>query len=122
MTVVESVEDNVKPPKPPKVICTVSVHKGTSQPRPSQYISAKDLKDMDDKWAEHCARFEALLTMGNMFTTLKIPLSPAKGPVFDKPFIPPASALATSTMMFPTDTKGKNAEKSNWPQGSTQPA
>ena len=61
---------------------------------PSNYVSTKDLQDLVDKWAEHFACFEKLLTRGNIFSPLKVavPGSPAKKPpVSDKPFLEPTS-------------------------------
>ena len=50
---------------------------------------------MNDKWAEHFARFEALLSRGNVFSTPKSSAPGSSHPVLsDQPFLNP-SARAT---------------------------
>ena len=52
------------------------VHTG-HQPRSSEFVSAKQLKQLDDKRDERFARFEALLLRGNI-STPQVPVSPPK--------------------------------------------
>ena len=50
---------------------------------------------MNDKWAEQFARFEALLSRGNVFSTPKAAVNPPSSKVVlsDSPFIAPAARL-----------------------------
>ena len=56
-------------PQPKNVLpVQVFMHTGNPQPSPSGFVFSKDLKELDNKKAEHFARFEALLIMGNIYT------------------------------------------------------
>ena len=48
------------------------------QPGLSDFVSAKQLKELDDKLDERFMTFEALLLRGNIFLHRKIQVSPAK--------------------------------------------
>ena len=65
---------------------------GPSQSSTSNFVTAEQFSLMNDKWAEHFARFEALLSRGNVFFTPKTAVNPvsAKVVVSDSPFIAPA--------------------------------
>ena len=75
---------------------------------------------MNDKWAEHFARFEAFLSRGNIFSTPKMSASVSSHPVLsDKPFINP-SARPTGPVVNPaeqdiklTKTESKSKKKSH---------
>ena len=49
---------------------------GPSQPSTSMFVTAEQFSLMNDKWAEQFARFEALLSRGNVFSTPKTTLNP----------------------------------------------
>ena len=80
-------------------------------------MSSKDLQDLDDKWAEHLAYFEALLIRGKIISTPKVPEPGSfakKPPVSDKPFLEPNTALATGLVMLmaiPRDHKSGEKSK-----------
>ena len=65
---------------------------GPSQPSTSNFVTAEQFSLMNDKWAEQFARFEALLSRGNVFSTPKAAVNPASSKVIvsDSPFIAPA--------------------------------
>ena len=66
---------------------------GPSQPSTSNFVTAEQFSLMNDQWAEQFARFEALLSRGNVFSTPKTAVNPvsAKVVVSDSPFIAPAA-------------------------------
>ena len=63
------------------------------QPSTSNFVTAEQFFLMNDKWAEQFARFEALLSRGNVFSTPKAVVNPASSKVIvsDSPFITPAA-------------------------------
>ena len=65
---------------------------GPSQPSTSSFVTAEQFSLMNDKWAEQFARFEALLSRGNVFSTRKAAVNPVSSKVIvsDSPFITPA--------------------------------
>ena len=65
---------------------------GPSQPSTSNFVTAEQFSLMNDKCTEQFARFEALLSRGNVFSTPKTAVNPvsAKVVVSDSPFIAPA--------------------------------
>ena len=66
---------------------------GPSQASTSNFVTAEQFSLMNDKWAEQFARFEALLSRGNVFSTPKTAVNPGstKVVVSDSPFIAPAT-------------------------------
>ena len=65
---------------------------GPSQSSTSNFVTAEQFSLMNDKWAEQFARFEALLSRGNVFSTSKTAVNPVSTKVIvsDSPFIAPA--------------------------------
>ena len=68
---------------------------GPSQPSTSSFVTAEQFSLVNDKWAEQFARFEALLSRGNVFSTPKATVNPPSSNVVlsDSPFIAPAARL-----------------------------
>ena len=56
--------------------------------QPVSYVTSAQFEEMNDKWAEHFARFEALLSRGNVFSTPKSSAPVSSHPVLsDQPFL-----------------------------------
>ena len=89
VTVIVSVEDR-EPAfhSPPPTSVPVAAH---AQPEAStsSFVTSDQLKEISDQWAEQFARFEALLSRGNVFSTPKttLKLIPSHTVVSDTPFI-----------------------------------
>ena len=49
--------------------------------QPVSYVTSAQFEEMNDKWAEHFAIFEALLSRGNVFTTPKFSVPVSSHPV-----------------------------------------
>ena len=68
---------------------------GPSTSQPGSFVTSAQFEEMNDKWVEHFARFEALLSRGNVFSTPKSSAPGSSHPVLsDQPFLNP-SARAT---------------------------
>ena len=98
---------------------------GPSTSQPVSFITSAQFEEMNDKWAEHFARFEALLSRGNVFYTPKSSAPGSSHPVLsDQPFLNP-SAPATGPVGLlaeqdisvrsesKTKKKSKKSSKSN---------
>ena len=61
--------------------------------QPQSFVTAQQFEAMNDKWAEQFARFEALLSRGNIFTTPRTAVStiPSHSLVSTQPFINPSA-------------------------------
>ena len=60
--------------------------------QPVSYVTSAQFEQMNDKWAEHFARFEALLSRGNVFSTPKSSAPGSSHPVLsDQPFLNPSA-------------------------------
>ena len=71
--------------------------------QPVSYVTSAQFEEMNDKWAEHFARFEALLSRGNVFSTPKSSVPGSSHPVLsDQPFLHP-SAQATGPVGPPAE-------------------
>ena len=101
----------------------------------SNFVTAEQFSLMNDKWTEHFARFEALLSRGNVFSTPKVAVNPVSSKVMvsDSPFIALA-ARSTSPVETPAvqevvskvkkskDKKQKKTVKSDKPVHVDKPA
>ena len=107
---------------------------GPSQPSTSNFVTAEQFSLMNDKWVEQFARFEALLSRGNVFSTPKTVVNPvsAKVVVSDSPFIAlaawptgpvetPAVQEAVTKVKKSKDKKQKKTVKSDKPVHVDQP-
>ena len=67
---------------------SVSTSAAPSQPQP--FVTSQQFEAMNDKWSEQFARFEALLSRGNVFTTPRTTVStlPSHLMVSSQPFCP----------------------------------
>ena len=63
----------------------------------ASFVASDQLKQISDQWAEQFARFEALLSRGNVFSTPKSNVKPVPTHtvVSDTPFIPPSAGAST---------------------------
>ena len=63
--------------------------------RSLRLVTSDQLKQISDQWAEQFARFEALLSRGNVFSMPKSTVKPVptRTVVSDTPFIPPSARL-----------------------------
>ena len=86
----------------------------------SAYVTSTQLKEISDQWSEQFARFKALLSRGNVFSTPKatVPIIPSQSVVSETPFIA-HSARLTGPVDFPAEgeadtvvTKSKDKKKS----------
>ena len=83
-----------------------TAHPPVQAPAPStssQPVSSAQFEEINDKWAEHFARFEALLSRGNVFSTPKSSAPVSSHPVLsDQPFLNP-SARPTGPVVNPAE-------------------
>ena len=87
---------------------------------PSEFVCRQDFTTLSNQLEEKFARFEALLSRGNISSTPKVPVSVVNPPVSDKPFIFPSDPRATGSVRPPgpdsessflTLQKGKSSGK-----------
>ena len=75
----------------------------SSAPQPVSFVTSAQFEAMNDKWTEQFTLFEALLSRGNVFSTLKMVVPPVSYPVLsDKPFLNP-SARPTGLVVYPAE-------------------
>ena len=81
-----------------------SVSASAASSQPQSFVTSQQFEAMNDKWADQFARFEALLSRGNIFTTLKTAVStlPSHSMVSTQPFVNP-SARHTGSVVLPAD-------------------
>ena len=92
------------------VIASVEDKEPVFQPSPSasssstSFVTSDQLQQMSDQWAKQFARFEALLSRDNVFSTPKSTVQhvPSHAAISDTPFIPPSARL-TSPVEFPAE-------------------
>ena len=105
VTVIASVEDKEPVFQPSPSASQPAAH---AQPEASSssssFVTSDQLQQMSDQWAEQFARFEALLSRGNVFSTPKSSVQhvPSHAAISDTPFIPPSARL-TGPVEFPAE-------------------
>ena len=74
------------------------------------YVTSGQLVALSDKMSEQFARFEALLSRGNIFTAPSMPVKPvsAQKVLSDTPFIDPSSARPTGPVWPPAESVDAN--------------
>ena len=96
VTVIASVEDKepVFQPSPPASQPAAHAQSEASSSSAS-FVTSDQFQQMLDQWAEQFARFEALLSRGNVFSTPKSTVQhvPSHAAMSDTPFIPPSAQL-----------------------------
>ena len=78
----------------------------------SEFVSRQDLNVLSNQLEEKFARFEALLSRTNIFSTPKLPVSVTDPPVSNKPFINPSDPRATGPVRPPGQDRDQSVEKS----------
>ena len=105
VTVIASVEDKepVFQPSPSAAQSAAHAHPEDASSSTS-FVTSDQLQQISDQWAEQFARFEALLSRGNVFSTPKSSVQhvPSHAPISDTPFIPPSARL-TGPVEFPAE-------------------
>ena len=88
------VEPSFQTPPPPSATSTLS----STKPDSSSFVTSAQLKNIADQWSEQFARFEVLLSRGNVFSTPKTSVKPMPPHtiVSDSPFIAPSAWLTGS--------------------------
>ena len=81
----------------------------------TSYVTSDQLFALSDKMSEQFARFEALLSRGNIFTAPSMPVNPvpAHKVLSDTPFLDPSSARPTGLVWLPAEAeenKGSDAK------------
>ena len=81
----------------------------------ASYVTSDQLVALSDKMSEQFARFEALLSRGNIFTAPSMPVNPfpAQKVLSDTPFLDPSSARPTGPVWLPAeaeDNKGSDVK------------
>ena len=66
-----------------------------------EFVSRQDFDFLSNQLEEKFARFEALLSRTNIFSTPKIPVSTVSAPVSDNPFFIPSDPRATGPVRSP---------------------
>ena len=117
VTVIATVEDKPKDVEPSFQTPPASSASNTSvpaKPESSSFVTSEQLKNMADQWSQQFARFKALLSRGNVFSTPKtsiIPMPPHTV-VSDSPFIAPSARL-TSPVDVPAEVELQSKPKGN---------
>ena len=115
VTVIASVEDKEPIFQPSPSAAQPAAH---AQPEDSSastsFVTSDQLQQMSDQWAEQFARFEALLSRGNVFSTPKSTVQhvPSHAAISDTPFIPPSARL-TGPVEFPAEGEVDKQQYSN---------
>ena len=81
----------------------------------TSYVTSDQFSALSDKMSEQFARFEALLSRGNIFSAPSMPVNPvsAQKVLSDTPFLDPSSARPTGPVWLPAeaeDNKGSDAK------------
>ena len=77
-----------------------------------EFVSRKDLDVLSNQLEEKFARFEALLSRINIFSTPKAPVTTMSAPVSDQPFFDPSDPRATGPVR-PPGPDGDHVQKKN---------
>ena len=77
-----------------------------------EFVSRKDLDVLSNQLQEKFARFEALLSRTNIFSTPKAPVTSMSAPVSDQPFFDPSDPRATGPVR-PLGPDGDHVPKKN---------
>ena len=112
VTVIASVEDTEPVFQPSPSASQPPAHAQPESPS-SAFVTSDQLQKMSDQWAEQFARFEALLSRGNVFSTPKSSVQhvPSHAAISDTPFIPPSARL-TGPVEFPAEGEGDKQQAS----------
>ena len=119
MTVVSSVEmegqASVSPTAQPTTHAS-SPSTFFASTQPVSFVTSVQFEAMNDKWAEQFARFEALLSRGNVFSTPKssAPVS-AHSVLSDQPFLNP-SAQSTGPVVYLAEQEVKTKQSVTKPK------
>ena len=76
-----------------------------------EFVSKQDFDKLSSQLNERFARFAALQSRGNIFTTPKMPVNVVPPPVSDRPFIDPSVVQATSPVLPSTSVKTSGSDK-----------
>ena len=105
ITVIASVEDKEPVFQPSLSASQPAAHaQSEASSSSASFVTSDQLQQMSDQWAEQFARFEALLSRGNVFSTPKSTVQhvPYHAAISDTPFIPPSARL-TGPVEFPAE-------------------
>ena len=105
VTVIASVEDKEPVFQPSSSASQPAAHvQSEASSSSASFVTSDQLQLMSDQWAEQFARFEALLSRGNVFSTPKCTVQhvPTHAAISDTPFIPPSARL-TGPVEFPAE-------------------
>ena len=101
VTVLSTVDSEPTFQSPSGAMAQVLAHPSTDPPsiasssssRQSSYVTSEQFSAMSDKWAEQFARMEALLSRGNIFSTLVSAVKPidTQPLISTTPFVPPTT-------------------------------
>ena len=84
---------------------------GSDKVNSSAFISKKGFNNLGQQLDERFARFEALLSCGDIFATPKIPVNISNPPVSQQPFIDPnVSVPDTGPVCPPTEPASKGSD------------
>ena len=114
VTVIASVEDTEPVFQPSPSASHPPAHaQPESSSSSSTFVTSDQFQKMSDQWAEQFARFEALLSRGNVFSTPKSTVQhvPSHAAISDTPFIPPSARL-TGPVEFPAEGEGDKQQAS----------
>ena len=110
MTIISAVDMEGSSPQSTAQVSAHAPAPSTSSAPPVSFVTSAQFEAMNDKWAQHFACFEALLSRGNVFSTPKTSASVSSHPVLsDKPFINP-SARPTGPVVNPAEQDIKLAK------------
>ena len=84
------------------------------------FVSRKDLDVLSNQLEEKFARFEALLSRGNIFSTPKIPVSAVSAPTSNQPFFDPSDPRATGPVRPPGPDVDQVEKKNKGPGKKTK--
>ena len=107
VTVISSVDMEGQASPPSAQVSAHTPAPSTSSDPSVSFVTSAQFEAMTDRWAEQFARFEALLSRGNVFIIPKSSATVSSHPVLsDKPFIDP-SARPTGPVVNPAEQDSK---------------
>ena len=83
-----------------------------------EFVSKQDFDTLSNQLEEKFARFEALLTRTNIFSTPKAPVTTSSFSTSDQPFFNPAESGATGPVRPPTSAKDTSQKKDKKNKGT----
>ena len=95
-----------------QVLAQPSVSTSAAPSQPQSFVTSQQFEAMNDRWSAQFARFEALLSRGNVFITPKTTVStlPSHSMVSSQPFINPSARHTGSVVLLADRVSGMGVD------------